>query len=259
MGTPTNAASSNSLTSTSDYSALLSEIQTTIDKNDALFKQIQESNYPNAGSYTSDLINYKIDTTVTDLTSARQQIWDFLKKKYAENTKLRSYYFNEIRKTDEHISDLNAQQQDIIDSIQAKNVETSTSSEKIKNEKYNYNKMQYYIFLYQVLVVVQIIILFVIILSIFNLIPRSTCLVIVVIFLIATIAFVGYYVFFVNIGRNRFSWSKFDHDNSTPAVQKCTKDTVSAADKQKAAADAAVADLISSSNGSNKSCAAAPQ
>ena len=35
------------------------------------------------------------------------------------------------------------------------------------------------------------------ILSIFNLIPRSTCLVIVVIILIATIAFVGYYVFFV--------------------------------------------------------------
>jgi hypothetical protein len=255
MGTPNNA--STNLASTSDYSALMTEIQTTIDKNDSLFKEIQKSNYPNAGSYTSDLINYKIDTSVTDLTAARQQIWDFLTKKYAENTALRTYYFNEIRKTDEHIADLNKQQDDIIESIQAKNIETNTSSEKIKNEKYNYNKMEYYLFLYKVLIAVQIMILIIIILSIFNLIPRSTCLVIVVIFLIATIAFVAYYVFFVNIGRNRFSWAKFDHDNSTPAVQKCTKDTnVSTADKKKAEADAAVAELISSGSGSNKSCSA---
>ena len=42
-----------------DYQALLGEIQTTIDKNDTLFKQIQQTNYPNAGSYSSDLLNYK--------------------------------------------------------------------------------------------------------------------------------------------------------------------------------------------------------
>ena len=253
MGT---TATSNDLSATAEYSALMSEIQSTIDRNDSLFKQIQQSNYPNAGSYTSDLLNYKIDTTVTDLTATRQQIWDFLTKKYAENTALRTYYFNEIRKTDEHIEDLKKQQQDMIDSIQEKNIETSTSNEKIKNEKYNYNKMQYYIFLYQVLVVIQVIILIIIILSIFNLIPRSTCLVLVVILLIATIAFVAYYVFFVNIGRNKFSWAKFDHDNSTPAVQKCAKDTkVSDSDKKKAAADAAVASLISSSNGTNQRCA----
>ena len=242
--------------SASDYTALMSEIQTTIDKNDALFKQIQQSNYPNAGTYTSDLLNYKIDTTVTDLTKARQQIWDFLTKKYAENTKLRTYYFNEIRKTDEHLSDLTNQQQVVIDSIQNKNIKNSTSSEKIKQEKYNYSKMEYYLFLYKVLLAVGFIILIIIMLSIFKLIPRATCLVIVVIFLIATIAFVGYYVFFVNIGRNKFSWSKFDHDNSTPAMQSCIKDSkMSDSDKQKAAADSAVAALISK-NSNNQSCSA---
>ena len=245
------------LASPDDYTALMTEIQVTIDKNDTLFKQIQQTNYPNAGSYTSDLLNYKIDTSVTDLTATRQQIWDFLTKKYAENTALRTYYFNEIRKTDEHIEDLNKQQQDIIDSIQEKNIDTNTSNEKIKNEKYNYNKMQYYIFLYQVLVAIQVIILIIIIISIFNLIPRATCLVIIVILLIATIAFVAYYVFFVNIGRNKFSWTKFDHDNSTPAVEKCKKATkVSDLEKKKAAADAAVASLISSNNGTNQKCAA---
>ena len=256
MGDPT---ISNDLSSTTDYTTLMSEIQATIDKNDELFKQIQASNYPNAGSYKSDLLNYKIDTSVTDLTATRQQIWDFLTKKYAENTALRTYYFNEILKTDKHLTDLNKQQQDIIDSIQSKNINNSTSAEKIKNEKYNYNKMQYYLFLYQVLLCVEFIILVIIILAIFNLIPRSTCLVIVVIILIATIAFVAYYVFFVNIGRNRFSWDKFDHDNSSPAVQKCNKDIkVSDADKKKAAADAAVAALVSSGS-NNKRCSASPQ
>jgi hypothetical protein len=248
--------SSNDMGSTADYTALMSEIQITIDKNDTLFKQIQQSNYPNAGSYTSDLLNYKIDTTVTDLTKARQQIWDFLTKKYAENTKLRTYYFDEIRKIDEHLVDLTGKQKVLIDSIQDKTVKNSTASEKIKNEKYNYSKMEYYLFLYKILLTIGIIIIILIMLSIFKLIPLATCLTIVVIFLIATIAFVGYYVFFVNIGRNKFSWSKFDHDNSTPAVQKCvTNNKPSEADKKKAAADAAVASLISKDS-NNQSCSA---
>jgi hypothetical protein len=256
MATQTKSSNTD-MESTSDYTALMSEIQTTIDKNDALFKQIQQSNYPDAGSYTSDLLNYKIDTTVTDLKTARQQIWDFLTKKYAENTKLRSYYFNEIRKTDEHLADLSSKQKKLIDSIQNKNVKNSTSSEKIKNEKYNYSKMEYYLFLYKVLLAIGFIIIIIIMLSIFKLIPKATCLVIIVIFLIATIAFVGYYVFFVNIGRNKFSWSKFDHDNSTPAVQKCVTNTSpSETDKKKAAADAAVAALISKDS-NNQSCSVA--
>lgn len=253
---PDQPNTSNDIGSTADYTALMSEIQTTIDKNDVLFKQIQQSNYPDAGQYTSDLLNYKIDTTVTDLTKARTQIWEFLTKKYEENTKLRTYYFNEIRKIDEHLTDLSSKQKVLIDSIQNKNVKNSTSSEKIKTEKYNYSKMEYYLFLYKVLLTIGFIIIIIIMLSIFKLIPRSTCLVIVVIFLIATIAFVGYYVFFVNIGRNKFSWSKFDHDNNTPVEQKCvTNNSLSEADKKKAAADAAVASLISKDS-SNQSCSA---
>ena len=123
-----------------------------------------------------------------------------------DNTKLRSYYFNEIRKADEHITDLDAQQQELINDIQEKQLKSSTANESIKNEKYTYNKMEYYLFLYKVLIFVQIAILAVIALCITGIIPRSTCLIITVIFLIATAAFVGYYVFYVNIGRSMFSW-----------------------------------------------------
>jgi len=258
MGTVTKTTVANDANgdSSSDYTALMSEIQTTIDKNDALFKQIQESNYPNAGSYKSDLLDYKIDTQVTDLTKARQQIWDFLNKKYAENTKLKSYYFNELRKADEHIYDLNEQNQVLIDSIQDKTVKASTSNEFIKNEKYNYSKMEYYLFLYKILIFVQIAILAVITLCITGIIPRATCLMITVILLISASAFVGYYVFFVNIGRSMFSWSKFEHDNSLAVKAQCSdSSSVSDSDKKKAAANAAVLAIIEKNKTSSQSCA----
>jgi len=254
MSTPTQNNSSSSSNSISEYQTLISEIKSTIDKNDNLFKQIQKSNYPNAGSYTSDLLNYKINTQVTDLTSARQQIWDFLNKKYTENTKLRTYYFDEIRKADEHITDLNNQKQELIDSLQEKKIKTSTSNESIKNEKYNFNKMEYYLFLYKVLIFVQIAILANITLCITGIIPRATCLIITIIFLIATAAFVGYYVFFININRSMFSWSKFEHDNSIAAKGGQCSDSVSDTDKQKAAADDAVNALILENDSKKKSC-----
>ena len=239
----------------SDYQTLLTEIKTTINKNDELFKRIQQTNYPNAGSYTSDLLNYKIDTQVSDLTKARQDIWEFLNKKYAENTKLKSYYFEELRKVEEHIYDLNNQQQELIDSIQDKKVRDSTSNEFIKNEKYNYSKMEYYLFLYKILIFVQIAILAVITLCITGIIPRATCLVITVILLIAAAAFVGYYVFFVNIGRSMFSWSKFEHDNSLAVKPQCSDSTtVSDSDKKKAVANAAVLAIIEKNKSTSQSC-----
>ena len=243
---PTSTGQSTVIAGSADYQILMSEIQQTINKNDLLFKQIQQSNYPDAGSYSSDLLNYKINTQVTDLTTARQQIWEFLNKKYAENTKLRAYYFDELRKVEKHISDLTSQQNDIIDSIQGKELMTSTTSESIKQQKYLYEKMEYYQYLYKVILFVQIAILAVITLCITGIIPRATCLIITVILLIAAVAFVAYYVFFVNIGRSMFSWRKFEHDNSIANTdnQCVNKSTVSKSDMQKATADAAVAKLI---------------
>ena len=251
-----NPTPTNTTAGSSDYQSLINEIKTTIDKNDSLFKQIQQTNYPNAGSYKSDLLNYKIDTQVTDLTKARQQIWDFLNKKYDENTKLRKYYFDEIRKADDHINSLNIQQRDLLDTIEEKQIKSHTANEFIKSEKYNYNKMEYYLYLYKILIFIQIAILIIIILCILGFIPRSTCLIIIIILLIATTAFVGYYVFFINIGRSMFSWSKFEHDNNSPSVTKCSDSSaISNADKEKAAAEAAVQELILEDKKKQDSCA----
>lgn len=243
-------------TSTEDYQLLLSEIQSTIDKNDSLFKQIQKSNYPDAGTYSSDLLNYKIDKQVTDLTATRTQIWDFLTKKYNENTNLRAHYFDEIRKADDHIADITGQKSDIIDLIQAKQVMTSTADKSIKQQKFYFNKMEYYLFLYKVLVLLQIVILAVITLCIVGIIPRTTCLIITLIILIAAAAFVGYYVFIVNIGRSMFSWTKFEHDNNAISRdRKCSGPTmVSTEEKQKALADKEIDEIIKQNKSAGASC-----
>ena len=255
MSIPTNRN-----TSTDEYQLLLGEIKATIDKNDTLFKQIQQTNYPNAGSYSSDLLNYKIDTKVKDLTHARTQIWDFLSKKYKENTELRLYYFGEIRKADDHISDLTTQKNDIIDLVQSKKIMTSTADESIKQQKFYFNKMEYYLFLYKVLVLIQIIILAVITLCILGILPRTTCLIITLIILIATAAFVGYYVFLVNVGRSMFSWTKFEHNNDSVNKDKqCINSSiVSSADKQKALADKEIDAIIKQSKNNGASCSVKP-
>lgn len=242
------------LSNSPDYQTLMAEIKGSIDKNDKLFKTIQQSNYPDAGKYSSDLLNYKIDTQVTDLTKARTQIWDFLTKKYEENSKLRTYYFSEIRKIENHIKDLEEEKKDLLDSIETYNIKTNTAIKNVKNGKYVYNKMEYYLFLYKVLVFIQIAILLVITLCIIGMIPKTTCLIINIIILIATVAFVSYYVFFVNLGRNQFVWSKFEHDNSNFVAKgdQCYDDAQKA--KEKAAMDAKIDGIINSSK-SGKKCA----
>ena len=251
MTTQTTAASaaSNAVASSSTYQALLTEIKKTVDRNDQLFQQIQQANYPNAGNYQSDLLNYKIDTQIKDLEKARQTVWDFLGKKYTENTKLRAYYFGEIRKVDEHIKQLEKQKQELVESIQKKQLQTTTADESIRFQKYQHDKKQYYLFLYKILIGIQILILIFLGLCLVGIIPRATCLVLTVIILVATVAFVGYYVFYVNIGRNAFSWSKFEHDNNIQAKSgQCVDNTgVSDADKQKIAADQAIDNIIKNS------------
>jgi len=254
MTTPT-PTQSGSMAGSADYQTLMSDIKTTIDKNDNLFKLIQKTNYPDAGSYTSDLLNYKIDTQISDLKKAREDIWIFLTKTFEENTKLRTYYFTEIRKADSHITDLETEKKEMIDNIDASNIKTSTSIKSIKNEKYIFNKMEYYLFLYKVLVFVQLAILAVITLCITGIIPRATCLIITIIILISTVAFVGYYVFFVNLGRSSVSWPKYEHDNKVVAkAGQCVDSTgISESDKAKAATDEQVKALIDA-NKSNKTC-----
>lgn len=239
-----------------DYKLLLGEIQFTITKNDSLFKQIQQSNYPNAGSYTSDLLNYKIDTQIENLTEARTQIWNFLNKKYTENTKLRTYYFDEIRKVDEHINELTKQKKILIESIQSKKNKSSTADQSIKHHKYIFNKMEYYLFLYKVLVILQIVILAIITLCFLGTIPRASCLIMVIIILIATLAFVGYYVFMVNIGRSFFNWNKFEYNNDSVKKTKLSINSlsVSTADKEKEIADKSVDEIIKKSKSSAGSC-----
>lgn len=197
-----------------DYENLVNEIKNTIQKNNTLFQQIQQSNYPNAGNYQSDLINYKIDVKVNDLKNTRQEIWDFINKKYNENTKLKKFYFDEIRKADEfleiQINDLNELQKQLTIS---KSHDSSTN-EQIKQNKYKLHSEEYYKKLYIILIIIQICILIILYLSFIELFPVGTGLILTLIIIFFTLLYVIYYVFYRNIGRSKKSWDKWEHNNN---------------------------------------------
>ncbi len=197
-----------------DYENLVNEIKNTIKRNDQLFQQIQQSNYPNAGNYQSDLINYKIDVKVNDLKNTRQEIWDFINKKYNENTKLKKFYFDEIRKADEFLKIQMNDLHDLNNQLTIKQSSDSSTNELIKQNKYYLNSHEYYKKLYIILIIVQICMLIILYLSSIDLLPIATSLIISLIIIFFTLLYVIYYVFYKNIGRSKKSWDKWEHNNN---------------------------------------------
>ena len=196
-----------------DYENLVKEIKNTIDKNNQLFQQIQKSNYPNAGSYQSDLINYKIDVKVNDLKNTRQEIWDFINKKYNENTKLKKFYFDEIRKADEFLKIQINDLQELQKQYTISESNDSSANEKIKQDKFIFLRTQYYNKLYITLFIIQIILLIILFLGYLEILPVITSLVICLIIVIFTLLYIGYFVLYKNLGRSKRSWDKKEHNN----------------------------------------------
>uniref|UniRef100_A0A6C0HKJ2 Uncharacterized protein n=1 Tax=viral metagenome TaxID=1070528 RepID=A0A6C0HKJ2_9ZZZZ len=189
-----------------DYSKLVQEIETTISNNDVLFQQIQKSNYPNPGKYQSDLINFKIDTQVKDLTKTRSQIWDFINKKYTENTGLKHFYYDENRKADEFILQQSNELSQLNALLSASNLKDTTLSEQIKQESYQVNKAIYYRFLYLVLMVCGIICVILLALKINGIFNGGLILSLLII--VGVTVWVIYYIFIKHIARSNIAWNK---------------------------------------------------
>lgn len=210
----TNISYSPNTNSNMDYDNLVNEIKNTIEKNNRLFQQIQQSNYPNAGNYQSDLINYKIDVKVNDLKNTRQEIWDFINKKYNENTKLKKFYFDEIRKADEFLKIQINDLQELQKQLTISRSNDSSTTEKIKQNKYEFYSQEYYKKLYIILIIVQVCIIIILYLSYLHFLPVSTGFIISLIIISLTLLYVIYYVFYNNIGRSKKSWHKKEHNNN---------------------------------------------
>lgn len=242
-------------TTLSDYDKLVAEIQSTIDRSDSLFKTIQQSKYPNAGEYKSDLTRYKTSIITGDETNKRNEIWKYLTDKYKENTKLRKFYFSEIRKADEYLDVLGASYKEIQSNIKEKNTESLTAYEKLKQTRYAYNKTLFYSFVYKLLMFVQLCILALAAVSILGYIPFATFLVITVLVLIGTLAYVSYYIFFVNSRRNKHDWNRFEFESNTKSANSMSEELLNQLDrKEKAKIDISLQPIIDESK--NASCIA---
>jgi hypothetical protein len=206
---------SSDLTMENDYRNLAIEIQQTIDRHNNSFKQLKSSQYSDSRSYESAFNNYKISKEVEDVEDKRQEIWNILTKKYNENTKMRKFFYDEIKNVDIQLH----HQQKELDELMGNYHKLKTQSDKLasqlKNGKYNMHKNDYYVFMYKVLLVVQSVVILLIILSMNGMMSKNTVLILVFIAFIACLIFMVYYIYIANLDRNKFSWTKFDMDDST--------------------------------------------
>lgn len=211
------------LTMDNDYRNLAIEIQQTIDSHNNTFKLIQSSQYSDSNSYESAFKNYKISKEIDDVEEKRTEIWDILTKKYNENTKMRKFFYDEIKNTDLQLQHQQKELDELMEQYQKMKSRNDTLASNLKNDKYNNHKNDYYLFMYKVLLAVQCICIILVILSISGMIAKNTVLILVFIALIACLIFMMYYIYIANLDRNKFSWTKFDMDDSS----------ISRADRQK--------------------------
>ena len=208
----TAADTANSLNATSDYTNLITEIENTIKKNDVLFQQIQKSNYPNPGSYQSDLVNFKIDKQTKDITKTRGQIWDFINKKYTENTGLKKFYYDENRKADDFILQQTNDLSRMNALLSSSTMKDSTLSEQLKHNQYQVDKAIYYRVLYLVLVGCEIACVILLALRVADIFNGG--LLISLLIVVITAIWSIYYIFFKNMSRSNMYWNKIEHDNN---------------------------------------------
>ena len=207
--------SSDELTMEKDYEQLANEIQQTIDRHNNTFKLIKSTQYSDSNSYESAFKDYKLNKEVDDVESQRKEIWEVLTKKYNENTKMRNFFYQEMKNIDLQLMKQESTLEELLGNYQKLKQNNDTLAADLKHGKYNMQKNDYYMFMYKVLLFVQLSSIVLLIISVMGFINKNTCLIIVFILFIATIIFMLYYIYIANLDRNKFSWTKYDlNDNS---------------------------------------------
>ena len=206
--------SSDELTMEKDYEQLANEIQQTIDRHNNTFKLIKSTQYSDSNSYESAFKDYKLNKEVDDVESQRKEIWEVLTKKYNENTKMRNFFYQEMKNIDLQLMKQESTLEELLGNYQKLKQNNDTLATDLKHGKYNMQKNDYYMFMYKVLLFVQLVSIVLLIISVMGFINKNTCLIIVFILFIATIIFMLYYIYIANLDRNKFSWTKYDlNDN----------------------------------------------
>lgn len=202
--------SSSDLTIEKDYQQLANEIQQTIDRHNNTFKLIKSSQYSDSNSYESAFKDYKLNKEVEDVETQRKEIWEVLTKKYNENTKMRKYFYDEMKNVDLQLLKQEDSMEELLNMNQTLMNKNNTLASNLKHDKYSIQKNDYYMFMYKVLIFLQLISVVLLVLSIMGVIKKNSSLIIVFILLIAAIIFMVYYIYIANLDRNKFSWNKYD-------------------------------------------------
>lgn len=215
-------------TSTSDlltsYNTLATEIQQTINNNEQIYTNgiitMDTNNGFNGSgitagsnvnkSFVNTLSNINISTPVQDISGSQTTIWDYFNKQYNEHTRLRKLYFEQIKKSTDYLNELLTEKSELENAITDFDNKNNSTINMIKHDKYiiHASLNEYKFFKY--LIIIELLIILFIGIGVFDLLPKNTCLVFIVILLLLCGGIWYKFMIYDNSNRNKFIWEKRD-------------------------------------------------
>lgn len=208
------------------YSELTKNIKNTINSNEELYKSIATGEYQDTNQFQSTLGEIEIIApTSTTLDKTRTSLWDYMTKQYDEHTKMRKFYFEEIKKEATYLEELKKEEAEIEGSLTDATTEDNVMINKIKQEKYKVASMSYYFDMYKYLIILELLVILVLAGGTIGLMPKLTVIVLCILLCIISAGLVYYYVYYNNMGRDKFVWEKreFPDMSENGAVQCVSK------------------------------------
>jgi hypothetical protein len=221
------------------YTNLGAEIKKTIKNNEAIYKSIASGEYQDSTDFRGSLDKFEIKPpTRTDVDSTRGEIWDYLNKQYNEHTKMRKFYFEQIKNESQYLEELVKEKAELEGKLMDDDTKNNVIISHIKEEKYSISEMNYYFSMFKYLLMIELFALLIVGIGILGILPKLTVLSLCLLLGIICIGIVYYYLYYNNTDRNKFVWDKHDYpDMAETGSMQCTSVKPSSKDAKKAKID----------------------
>jgi hypothetical protein len=189
-----------------EYNKLTKEIQETIVKQDELYTKMKGD----TDAFIQEKKEFKLNRKIDNLKNHRNEVWNYLKDKYNENTRLRKFYFD---KMDENKKTLQQQESEIKylqDKLKEKKTESTTLQKNVNWEKYKTDRYNYYFFLYKIICVVLLLNLLLLVCNYYDMLGKQAAIYGVAVLTLCLLSYVVYYVYLNNLNRSNQDWDKID-------------------------------------------------
>ena len=198
------------------YQELNKEIKDSVSKAEQFYKSLSIQSVP-----MNDLSSYKIELG-SDHDAYNQQVWQYFEARYADQTKLKRYYFDLEKKLMDKKSILQDQLTQLSSEYENYKTDNQVAISSIKNDKYEIEKNKRDAKIMVGIMLCLVFLIFIVVLNIFGLLPANISLFIGVATVLGLILTLGY-LWYYESNRSNSVWDlrNYDVNNSNSSNQQC--------------------------------------